>query len=40
MDKTQILKEKIADAEMVLIGIGEEFNEDFHKINHYYLIKI
>lgn len=35
MDKTQILKEKIANAEMVLIGIGEEFNEDFHKINHY-----
>lgn len=35
MDKTQILKEKIADAELVLIGIGEEFNEDFHKIGQY-----
>ena len=27
MDKTEILKEKLADAEVVLIGIGEEFNE-------------
>lgn len=35
MDKTQVLKEKIADAELVLIGIGEEFNEDFHKIGQY-----
>lgn len=40
MDKTQILKEKIADAELVLIGIGEEFNEDFHKIGqHPHLMK-
>lgn len=35
MDKTQILKEKIADAELVLIGIGEEFNENFSKISQY-----
>ncbi|MBQ6995490.1 MAG: hypothetical protein IJN64_13540 [Lachnospiraceae bacterium] len=35
MDRTQILKEKIADAELVLIGIGEEFNENFGKINQY-----
>lgn len=35
MDKTQVLKEKIADAELVLIGIGEEFNEDFGKISKY-----
>ena len=35
MGKTQILKEKIADAELVLIGIGEEFNESFSKINQY-----
>ena len=35
MDKTEILKEKIADAELVLIGIGEEFNENFGKIGNY-----
>lgn len=35
MDKTQVLKEKIADAELVLIGIGEEFNENFDKIGQY-----
>lgn len=35
MSKTQILKEKIADADLVLIGIGEEFNEDFSKIGEY-----
>ena len=35
MNKTQILKEKIADAELVLIGIGEEFNESFSRINQY-----
>lgn len=35
MDKTQILKEKIKDAELVLIGIGEEFNEDFCNISYY-----
>ena len=38
MDKTQflqkknILMEKVADADMVLVGIGEEFNEDFKDI--------
>ena len=32
MDKTEILKEKLADAEVVLIGIGEEFNEKFDRI--------
>ncbi len=35
MDKTQVLKEKMADAELVLIGIGEEFNENFQKISQY-----
>ncbi len=35
MDQTQILKEKIADAELVLIGIGEEFHENFEKIDQY-----
>ncbi len=35
MSKTQILKEKIADADLVLIGVGEEFNEDFSKIGEY-----
>lgn len=35
MDKTQLLKEKITDAELVLIGIGEEFNENFSRINQY-----
>ena len=35
MDKTQLLKEKITDAELVLIGIGEEFNENFTRINQY-----
>ena len=33
MDKTALLKEKIADAEVVLIGIGEEFNERFDNIS-------
>lgn len=33
MDKTALLKEKIADAEMILIGIGEEFYEKFDKIS-------
>ena len=32
MDKTQILKDKIQDADFVLIGIGEEFNEKFEEI--------
>ena len=35
MDKTQLLKEKITDAELVLIGIGEEFNENFTRISQY-----
>lgn len=40
MDKTALLKEKIADAEVVLIGIGEEFNEKFEKIaEHEQLVK-
>lgn len=40
MNKTQLLKEKIADAELVLIGIGEEFNENFGRIGQYpHLVK-
>lgn len=40
MDKTEILKEKLADAEVVLIGIGEEFNEKFDRIaEHEQLVK-
>ena len=40
MDKTEILKEKLADAEVVLIGIGEEFNEKFDRIaEHGQLVK-
>lgn len=41
MDKTEIkekcelLSEKIADADMVLVGIGEEFNEDFGDIGRF-----
>ncbi len=41
MDKTQflqkknILMEKVADADMVLVGIGEEFNEDFKDIGKF-----
>ncbi|MBQ7944692.1 MAG: hypothetical protein IJ326_11605 [Lachnospiraceae bacterium] len=35
MSKTEILKEKIADADLVLIGVGEEFNENFSKIGDY-----
>ncbi|MBE5877008.1 MAG: hypothetical protein E7290_09015 [Lachnospiraceae bacterium] len=35
MSKTESLKEKIADADLVLVGIGEEFNEDFAKIGEY-----
>ena len=35
MDKTQILKDKIQDADFVLIGIGEEFNEKFEEIEKY-----
>ena len=35
MDKTQILKDKIQDADFALIGIGEEFNEKFEEIEKY-----
>ncbi len=35
MNKTEVLKEKIADADLVLVGIGEEFNENFAKIGSY-----
>jgi len=35
MDKTALLKDKIADADMVLIGIGEEFSEKFENIADY-----
>lgn len=35
MDKTALLKEKIADADMILIGIGEEFSEKFNNIADY-----
>lgn len=35
MNKTQMLKEKAADAELILIGIGEEFGEDFGRIQEY-----
>ncbi|MDE7273177.1 MAG: hypothetical protein K2N95_08965 [Lachnospiraceae bacterium] len=41
MDKTEIIEkyklmeEKIADADMVLVGVGEEFNEDFGDIGKF-----
>lgn len=35
MDKAQQLKEKIQDADLVLVGIGEEFNERFSDIGKY-----
>lgn len=35
MDKAQFLKEKIQDADLVLVGIGEEFNEQFSDIGKY-----
>lgn len=35
MNKTEVLREKIAEADLVLVGIGEEFNEDFAKIGDY-----
>ena len=35
MDKTQLLKEKIAEADLVLVCVGEEFNENFAKIGDY-----
>ena len=34
-EKQKILMEKLADAEMVLVGIGEEFNESFTDINKF-----
>lgn len=44
MDRTELIKkqeillEKIADAEMVLVGIGEEFNESFQDIAKFPLL--
>lgn len=35
MNKTDVLREKIAEADLVLVGIGEEFNEDFGKISEF-----
>jgi NAD-dependent SIR2 family protein deacetylase len=35
MDEQNILIEKLADADMVLVGIGEEFNEDFKDIGKF-----
>ncbi|MDE7321901.1 MAG: hypothetical protein K2N73_04100 [Lachnospiraceae bacterium] len=35
IEKQKILLEKIADADMVLIGIGEEFNESFGDIGKF-----
>ena len=35
MDKAQQLKETIQDADLVLVGIGEEFNEQFSNIGEY-----
>lgn len=35
MNKVEQLKEKIQDADFVLIGIGEEFNETFEKIGEH-----
>ncbi|MEZ3462561.1 MAG: hypothetical protein K1W23_10510 [Lachnospiraceae bacterium] len=34
-EKHKLLSEKIADADMVLVGIGEEFNEDFSDIGRF-----
>lgn len=34
-EKHQLLSEKIADADMVLVGVGEEFNEDFSDIGRF-----
>lgn len=33
IEKQTILVEKITDADMVLVGIGEEFHEDFKEIH-------
>lgn len=35
VEKYQLLLEKIADADMVLVGVGEEFNEDFVDIGRF-----
>ena len=41
MDKTELiekqkrLEESIADADMVLVGVGEEFNESFEDIGSF-----
>ncbi len=35
VERHQLLLEKIADADMVLVGIGEEFNEDFSDIGRF-----
>lgn len=37
-EKQDLLLEKLADAQMVLVGIGEEFNEDFKDIGDYLLL--
>lgn len=35
MDKAQQLREKIQDADLVLVGIGEEFNEQYRDIGKF-----
>ena len=35
IEKQTILVEKITDADMVLVGIGEEFHEDFKEIHRF-----
>lgn len=35
VEKQKILSEKIADADMILVGIGEEFNESFGDIGKF-----
>ncbi|MDE7028567.1 MAG: hypothetical protein K2P63_01145 [Lachnospiraceae bacterium] len=35
VEKYTLLSEKIADADMVLVGVGEEFNEDFADIGRF-----
>lgn len=35
VEKHKLLIEKIADADMVLVGVGEEFNEDFSDIGRF-----
>lgn len=34
-EKHRLLSEKIAEADMVLVGVGEEFNEDFRDIGRF-----